>query len=346
VSLDVTWEQRWHPLLRRWVTITSHRGGRPWVGQNAEPEHREGAAFDAECYLCPGNVRVSGLQNPDYSSIYCFDNDHPALGKAPPASESPHPLYRSMEASGQCRVMCYHPNHSRRLSELEPREIEQVTLSWARQTKELTAAGWEQVFIFENNGSVVGVSNPHPHCQIYAFPFAVDAIRREIESASAHYEVEKRSLFDDIIEAERMDGRRMLLDEHNWAVFVPYFAQFPFEMMLLPHRSMATLAEATDAELKGLASALRVSLQRLDRVLGQAQSYILSVHQAPSAWLLAEAPSAYSTYVHIQPFLRAPSLQKFLAGIETAAGQFLNDAAPEEHADALRRVVLASQMLG
>ena len=104
---------------------------------------------------------------------------------------------------------------------------------------------------------------------------------------------------------------------------------------------MATLAEATDAELKGLAGALKVSLQRLDRVLGQAQSYILSVHQAPSAWLQAQAPGAYSTYVHIQPFLRAPSLQKFLAGIETAAGQFLNDAAPEDHADALRRVVLA-----
>ena len=341
MSSDVTWEQRWHPLLRRWVTITSHRGGRPWVGQNAEPEHRERAAFDAACYLCPGNVRVSGLQNPDYSSIYCFDNDHPALGKAPPASESPHPLYRSMEASGQCRVMCYHPHHSRRLSELELHEMEQVVLSWARQTKELTAAGWEQVFIFENNGSVVGVSNPHPHCQIYAFPFAVDAIQREIEAAKAHYEEVKRSLFDEIIEAERSDGRRMLLDEHDWTVFVPYFAQFPFEMMLVPHRFMLTLAEATEAELKGLAFALKVSLQRLDRVLGQAQSYILSVHQAPSTWQQAQAPGVYSTYVHIQPFLRAPSLQKFLAGIETAAGQFLNDAAPEDHADALRRVVLA-----
>ncbi len=129
--------------------------------------------------------------------------------------------------------------------------MEQVVLSWARQTKELTAAGWEQVFIFENNGSVVGVSNPHPHCQIYAFPFAVDAIQREIEAAKAHYEEVKRSLFDEIIEAERLDGRRMLLDEHDWTVFVPYFAQFPFEMMLVPHRFMATLAEATDAELKG-----------------------------------------------------------------------------------------------
>ena len=250
MSSDVTWEQRWHPLLRRWVTITSHRGGRPWVGQNAEPEHREGAAFDPACYLCPGNVRVSGLQNPDYSSIYCFDNDHPALGKAPPASESPHPLYRSMEASGQCRVMCYHPHHSRRLSELELHEMEQVVLSWARQTKELTAAGWEQVFIFENNGSVVGVSNPHPHCQIYAFPFAVDSIQREIEAAKAHYEEAKRSLFDEIIEAERLDGRRILFDEHDWTVFVPYFAQFPFEMMLVPHRFMPTLAEATEVNLR------------------------------------------------------------------------------------------------
>ena len=133
----------------------------------------------------------------------------------------------------------------------------------------------------------------------------------------------------------------MLLDEHDWTVFVPYFAQFPFEMMLVPHRFMPTLAEATEAELKGLAFALKVSLQRLDRVLGQAQSYILSVHQAPSTWQQAQAPGVYATYVHIQPFLRAPSLQKFLAGIETAAGQFLNDAAPEDHADALRRVVLA-----
>ena len=341
MSSDVTWEQRWHPLLRRWVTITSHRGGRPWVVQNAEPKQTQSVAYDAKCYLCPGNVRVSGLQNPDYSGIYCFDNDHPALGEAPSPTEPRHPLYRSAEASGHCRVLCYHPHHSRRLSELESHEMEQVVDCWARQTEELMAAGWEQVFIFENNGSVVGVSNPHPHCQIYAFPFVADSIQREMEAAKAHHEEAKRSLFDEIIEAERSDGRRVLFDERDWIAFVPYFAQFPFEMMLLPHRGMATLAEATDVELQGLAAALRASLQRLDQVLAQAQSYILSVHQAPSLWNQTQAQGVYSTYVHIQPFLRAPSLQKFLAGIETAAGQFLNDAAPEDHADALRRVVLA-----
>jgi len=334
---SVTWEQRWHPLLERWVTITSHRGGRPWQGLSATANDDHRPSFDPQCYLCPGNRRISGERNPQYAQVYVFDNDHPSLGAtvAPPPPQST--FYRVAPAAGRCRVMCYGPDHQRRLSHLEIKELEIVLKSWRHETEILSSEGWAHVFIFENNGEVVGVSNPHPHCQIYAFPFVVDTIARELRAAKTYREAHQRPLFQDLIQAERDDQRRILIDNEGWLAFVPYFAQFPFETMICPHRPVRQLTELSDLDIQDLAVVMRAVLGRLDGVLGQAQSYILSVHQAPAALI---DPEDYSLYIHIQPLLRAPGLQKFLAGVETAAGQFLNDAAPEAHAQALMEVPL------
>lgn len=333
----MTWEQRWHPLLERWVTITSHRGGRPWQGLSALGNPKRQPSYDEHCYLCPGNQRVSGLTNPQYQQVFVFDNDHPSLGSSLDPEQPLSDFYRAAPAEGQCRVMCYAPDHRRRLSELSAAELEVVIQTWCDESQMLTDAGWKNVFIFENNGEVVGVSNPHPHCQIYAFPFVVDTIAREMRAVKAYREEHQSSLFADMIRAERSDRRRILLDQDSWIAFVPYFAQFPFEIMICPHRAFHQLPDVEQHEIRDLAIVMKSALSRLDAVLGQAQSYILSVHQAPVG---TKVPEDYSLYVHIQPLLRAPALQKFLAGVETAAGQFLNDASPEAHAEALAGVVL------
>jgi len=333
----MTWEQRWHPLLERWVTITSHRGGRPWQGLSATGKGDRRSSFDPQCYLCPGNPRVSGERNPQYAQVFVFDNDHPSLGATVAPQPPPSTFYRVASAAGRCRVMCYDPDHQRRLSHLEINELEIVLQAWRDETQMLSNEGWAHVFIFENNGEVVGVSNPHPHCQIYAFPFVVDTIARELHAAKTYLQTHERPLFQDLIRAERDDQRRILIDNERWLAFVPYFAQFPFEVMICPHRQVLQLTELSDLEIHDLAVVMSAVLGRLDRVLGQAQSYILSVHQAPAALI---DPEEYSLYIHIQPLLRAPGLQKFLAGVETAAGQFLNDASPEAHAQALMDVRL------
>src|SRR5678815_1265183 len=100
----MVWEQRWHPLRREWVVISSHRDRRPWQGETVSDTAAARVAYDPTCYLCPGNTRVSGQQNPAYTGVFAFDNDHPCVG--PLATEpAPFPasVYQNRRANGGSR---------------------------------------------------------------------------------------------------------------------------------------------------------------------------------------------------------------------------------------------------
>ena len=202
------WEERWHPLREEWVIVAAHRQDRPWSGKVVQREEKIVPPYAADCYLCPGNSRVSGARNPDYSQTFVFDNDHPSVAlNAPQVLEINSGIYRNRPAHGIARVVCYSPKHNLSLGELELDEIVTLLRVWQEQYRELSARpDISHVLIFENKGEVVGVSNPHPHCQIYATNFVFKTIETEALVGQRYLDETGNVLFQVILKAERDDG--------------------------------------------------------------------------------------------------------------------------------------------
>lgn len=184
----MTWEQRWHPLREEWIIVAAHRQDRPWIGETINREPAEVPDYQPDCYFCPGNTRVSGKRNENYSATFVFDNDHPCVGPdAPQQLETPVGIFRNSPAAGIARVVCYSPRHNLTLAELAVSDIENLLGVWQEQYVELGSRdGVSHVLTFENKGDVVGVSNPHPHCQIYATNFIFKTIETEARVSQKH----------------------------------------------------------------------------------------------------------------------------------------------------------------
>jgi UDPglucose--hexose-1-phosphate uridylyltransferase len=335
----MTWEQRWHPLREEWVVVAAHRQGRPWTGETVGGAQRTAAPYVDDCYLCPGNPRISGRKNPNYADILVFDNDHPCVGpNAPQELETPPGIYRSRPAQGVARVVCYSPRHDLTLAELSASEIETLLRTWQEQYRELGARPEvNHVLIFENKGEVVGVSNPHPHCQIYATNFVFKTIEIELRAAERHLHETGRVLFRDLIAAEKIDGRRILAENVSALAFVPYFARYAYETYVAPKTTHASLAELTPTELSDFANVLREVLIRFDNLWKMSFPYVMTLHQAPTD---GNGHPAFHFHVQFQPPLRKPNLLKYLAGPEVGGGCFLSDTSPEEKAAELRALPL------
>lgn len=331
------WEERWHPLREEWVIVAAHRQNRPWSGESVQRTEKEIPQYVEDCYLCPGNARVSGARNPKYNGIFVFDNDHPCVGSDAPAELiAPPGIYRNRPARGVARVVCYTPRHDLSLAELPPAEIETLLGAWQAQYRELGARPEiAHVLFFENKGEVVGVSNPHPHCQIYATNFVFKFIETEARASQAYFAEHSRPLFQEIIAAEQADGRRILCENETAIAFLPYFARYAYEVFVAPKRTVPSLAELTDAELTDLSEVLKDTLVRFDNLWQMSFPYVMPLHQAPT-----DGGDYRSFHFHIEfhPPLRKPNLLKYLAGPEIGGGNFLSDTSPEEKAAELRAV--------
>ena len=333
----MVWEQRWHPLRREWVIISSHRNERPWQGERVAEAERSLPSFVPDCYLCPGNARSSGRRNERYSGVFVFDNDHPCVGpgapSAPPAP--PAAVYRSSAAGGSARVVCYTPRHDVTLSQLPESEVLALLQVLQAQYRELGARhDVRHVLVFENKGDVVGVSNPHPHCQIYATNFVFKTIELEAEAQAAYLAEHRRPLFRDILAAEEADGRRLLVRRDHALSFIPYFARYAYETFVAPRETRPSLADLTRPELADFAVVLRETVIRLDNLWRMSFPYVMVLHQAPTDREYA----GFHFHIEIHPPLRKPGLLKYLAGPEIGGGNFLNDTAPEEKAAELQAV--------
>ncbi len=329
------WEERWHPLREEWVIVAAHRQHRPWSGEKLDDASTPVPAYDRGCYLCPGNERVGGSRNPEYEGVYVFDNDHPSVGPhAPRQLEPPTPPYRNRPARGMARVICYHPRHDLTLAELPVQGIEQVVRAWQRQTQDLGGrAGVSHVLIFENKGTVVGVSNPHPHGQVYATNFVFKTVETELAASERHLEETGRTLFADIILAEQSDGRRVLYEDERSIAFVPYFARYAYEAYVAPKRGVPHISDLTASEVESLARVLKEVTVRYDNLWKMPFPYVMPLHQAPTDG--GDYP-AYHFFIAFHPPLRFPSVLKYLAGPEIGGGNFLADTLPEAKAAELR----------
>jgi len=243
-------------------------------------------------------------------------------------------LYRNRPAQGVARVVCYSPLHNTTLAELPERQIQLLLMCWQEQYRELgDRPEVEHVLIFENKGQVVGVSNPHPHCQIYATNFVFKTMAVEVDVCQRYWRENRRVMFDDIIASEQKDGRRILAETDSAIAFVPYFARFAYETFVAPKQPHPSIAELSQTELADLATVLKEVLVRFDNLWRMSFPYVLALHQAPTDGRVADG---FHFHIEIHPPLRSPHLLKHLAGPELGGGSFLSDTSPEQKAAELR----------
>jgi UDPglucose--hexose-1-phosphate uridylyltransferase len=327
----MTWEERWHPLREEWVVVAAHRQNRPWSGEMTERNAKPVPEFVEDCYLCPGNSRVSGAVNPDYESIFVFDNDHPSIAINAPEPEGARSVFhRSMRAEGISRVVCYSPRHDLTLAELSQTEIKRLFECWQEQYTELGAMpSVDHILIFENKGEAVGVSNPHPHCQIYANNFVFKTIENEVRAGREYFAEHHRVLFQDVIAAEVEDGRRIIAENDSAIAFVPYFARYAYEVFVAPKETHRSIAALSENELRDLADVLKTVLVKFDNLWQMPFPYVMPLHQAPTD---GGDHGTFHFHIEFHPPLRKPDLLKYLAGPEIGGGNFLSDTSPEEKA--------------
>jgi UDPglucose--hexose-1-phosphate uridylyltransferase len=334
-STGTVWEERWHPLREEWVVVAAHRQNRPWSGETVDNNGKELAPYLEDCYLCPGNTRVGGEINPHYQGVFVFDNDHPCVGpNAPRELPAPSGIYKNRPANGIARVICYTPRHDLTLAELGIMEIENLLAAWQAQYADLMRRpDINHVLIFENKGEVVGVSNPHPHCQVYATNFVFKTIETEVNVSRRYFNETGHTLFQDIITTEQRDGVRIICENDRAIAFLPYFARYAYEVFVAPKRTHPNLTTLSDAEVADLAEVLREVLIRFDNMWGMRFPYVMPVHQAPAD---GADYQGFHSHIEFHPPLRKPGLLKYLAGPEIGGGNFLSDTAPEEKAAELR----------
>lgn len=326
--------RRLNPLTGNWVLVSPHRAKRPWQGQQETPDRSIRPAHDAECYLCTGNKRVTGEQNPEYTDTFVFTNDFAALTvDAPDAPASANPLFQSGSARGTSRVVCFSPDHSKSLPELSPAAIEKVIDTWSEQTAEL-GARYPWVQVFENKGAMMGCSMPHPHGQIWANSFLPNEAATEDKHQRAYFEAHGRQLLLDYATQEA-GGERVVVETAHWLAVVPYWAAWPFETLLMPKARVARLPDLSEEQRQDLAIALKKLTSRYDNLFTCSFPYSMGWHGAP----FAEGDQEHwQLHAHFYPpLLRSATVRKFMVGYEMLA-ESQRDLTPEQAADRLRTV--------
>ena len=330
----LVWEQRWHPLREEWVLYTSHRGGRPWIGDTHAPAEATPPSYDPTCALCPGNKRLKG-QNPAYTGAYCFTNDLPTFSNEAPAPVNSDELYQAKAVTGTAEVICYHPDHAKTFVDLTDEEVRAVVALWRERYMELGARPEiEHVLIFENKGSLVGTSNPHPHCQIYAGNLIYGHTAQEVESSRKFFERTGRHLGQVILEQEARSSR-VVAENQSFIACVPWFARYAYEVYILPKRPMSSLRDLASQECTALGLMIREVTTRYDNLWQMPMPYIMAIHQAPTD---GHEYSYYPFHLEFHPPLRKPDTLKYLAGPEIGGGSMTNESNPDEKAAELQAV--------
>jgi len=328
--------RRWNPLRQSWVLVSPHRAQRPWQGEVGRQAAPSGNAYDPQCYLCPGNQRAGGAANPAYEGVFSFVNDYAALlPDSPSLTESTaSPLLVAEPARGLCKVLCFHPNHSLTLAHMTRAEILRVVDAWMQEYKELADLDWmEYVQIFENRGAMMGASNPHPHCQIWATGFVPDEPAAETQAQREHLAHTGRCLLCDYLAAESAAQERVIFQNEHFAALVPWWATWPFEVLVVSRRHLGALPELNLGEREGLADVLKRLTTRFDNLFQTSFPYTMGFHQLPTD--KREHPEWHFHAHFYPPLLRSATVRKFMVGFEML-GMPQRDITPEAAAQRLR----------
>ncbi|PWT85379.1 MAG: galactose-1-phosphate uridylyltransferase [Acidobacteria bacterium] len=324
--------RRYNILTGDWILVSPHRTQRPWLGRLESAARDERPAHDAKCYLCPGNERAGGIRNPEYTATYVFTNDFAAIVPNGEHTLTGGDLLRSQPISGTCRVICFSPRHDLTLPEMPLEAIRGVLDVWAEQTEEL-GRNYRWVQIFENKGDIMGCSNPHPHGQIWASDSIPNEPAKEDRQQLAHWRDRESPLLIDYLNHEQERNERIVIQNADWIVLVPYWATWPYETLLLPRRPVSRLPDLTAGERTSLAEILKRLLTRYDNLFEVSFPYSMGWHGAPSS---------VGEFVHWQlhahfypPLLRSATVKKFMVGYEML-GEAQRDLTAEQAAQTLR----------
>jgi UDPglucose--hexose-1-phosphate uridylyltransferase len=334
IQLDAP-HRRYNPLTDSWVLVSPHRNKRPWQGQVEKNVEDTRPAYDPDCYLCAGNVRANGSKNPDYTSVFVFDNDFAALLPEKVAtSPTDSPFFKVRPERGTARVVCFSPRHDWTIADMTTPDVRAVVDAWVEEYVTLGKRSYiKYVQIFENKGSVMGCSNPHPHGQIWAQESIPDEPLKKQRAQLRYYKKHNRTLLSDYIATELTAQERVLFSNEHMIALVPFWAVWPFEAMIVPRRAMARITDMADAERTALADAYRQLAVMYDRLFQTSFPYSASIHQAPTD---GKAHAEWHWhFVFYPPLLRSATVKKFMVGYEMLANP-QRDITPETAVRMLR----------
>ncbi|KAM3529425.1 hypothetical protein NHJ13051_001905 [Beauveria bassiana] len=365
--LDDISHRRYNPLTDSWLLVSPHRTKRPWQGQQEAAVEIKLPEYDSKCYLCPRNTRASGDHNPDYEKTFAFVNDYSAVKEQQPDYE-PEPssndlgslLLQAKSVKGVCYVMTFSPKHHLTLADMPGSDIlpcidhwtriyanhlsasnpllevaNKLQLSIPRQQAPIPNDEYRYMQIFENKGAAMGCSNPHPHCQIWTTSTMPEEPGKEIAQMSKYQKQHGRHLLADYTKLELEKQERIVWQNKGFLVVCPWWAVWPFEVLVLPKRHIRALVDCTDEERIQFAETIQEVTRRYDNLFECSFPYSSGIHQAPLQGTEEEVENSYLHMHFYPPLLRSATVRKFLVGFELMA-EPQRDITPEQAAARLR----------
>ena len=331
--------RRLNALTNEWVLVSPHRATRPWQGEVAQVQTAPEPKYDPACYLCPGNTRAGGIRNPTYSSTFVFDNDYAALKPQTSKDRTDVEGMGLIVAEGEpgiCRVICFSPRHDLTLATMSAEEIEPVVNTWAEQFRKLSGvSGIHHVQIFENRGAMMGASNPHPHCQIWATSSVPEAPGKELLAQRAYLKSRDRCLLCDYVVLEQRQKVRIICENDGFVAIVPFWAVWPFELLVCSRRHIASMNDFNGDDARFLSQILHSVTSTYDKVFGVPFPYSMGFHQSPTDGI--DHPEWHFHAHFYPPLLRSATVRKFMVGFEML-GMPQRDITPEIAAERLREL--------
>ena len=329
--------RRYNILTGEWVLVSPHRSKRPWQGKNEALPQKKTISYDPDCYLCPGNTRINGAVNPNYKDVYIFQNDFPALQNNVKEFSLDNKLLKAKSEIGICKVICFSPDHSKSLGEMNKKEILKVIEAW--QTEYLLLGKEKNinyVQIFENKGEIMGCSNPHPHGQIWSQSSLPNEVVKKNTNQLNYFLDQQSSLLKDYLNQELKEKERIIFENKNYVVLVPFWAIWPFETMIIPKKHQQNISTLDGKEREDFAEAILVITKTYDKLFECSFPYSSGIHQAPT-----DNKNNQHWHWHMSfypPLLRSASVKKFMVGYEMF-GMPQRDITPEQAALRLKALI-------
>lgn len=330
--------RRYNPLINEWVLVSPHRSKRPWQGQKEAVNTVALPEYDPECYLCAGNVRANGEVNPPYESSFVFENDFAALKQEAIAFDGNEEgsFFKAQPERGISRVVCFSPRHDLTLPEMDVDGIVNIIHTWQKEYTDLGNIDYiNHVQIFENKGSVMGCSNPHPHGQIWAQSSLPTQVQKTQDNLKAYFDKNGTNLLQDYLQQELKVKERVVVENDHFAAIVPFWAIWPFETMIISKRHITKITDFTEDEVTAFAEVLKKLTTKYDNLFETSFPYSSGIHQAPTD---GEEHPEWQFHMHFYPpLLRSASVKKFMVGYEMM-GESQRDITPEKSAEMLRNL--------
>ena len=307
--------KRFNILTGEWVLVSPHRAKRPWQGQNEEIVKEKRFSHNENCYLCATNTRINGEINPDYKDVFVFTNDFAALQKDSPKFSINDGLLKAESETGVCKVICFSPDHSKSLADMEVEDIKKVVHAWQGEYDALASLDTiNYVQIFENKGAVMGCSNPHPHGQIWSQSTLPNEVEKKDEQQKKYFLKNDKSLLEDYLQQELAAKERIIYENEDFVALTPFWAIWPFEVMIAPKKAQRSILMLTDAEANNYAAAISVITRSYDKLFNTSFPYSSGIHQAPTNGKENEYWHWHMSFY--PPLLRSATVKKFMVGYE------------------------------